>query len=73
MAQKQEDKHNIPEGLIKPVPFQKASEPKKKILFYSFAWFLLSALSFSLGITFRKKVYESVAGESVRILSVRLV
>lgn len=73
MAHEQEDKHNIPEGLIKPVPFQKVSEPKNKFLFYSLTWFLLSALSFSLGINLLKKGDSNPTGENVRTSSVGIM
>ncbi|RHX90499.1 glycosyl hydrolase family 18 protein [Leptospira stimsonii] len=64
MANEQEDKHKIPDGLSQPVPFPRNSEPKKKILFYSFTWFLLSVLSFSLGINLLKKDNAAVANQS---------
>ncbi|TGM09897.1 hydrolase [Leptospira barantonii] len=73
MTHEQEDKHNIPEGLIKPVPFQKVSEPKNKFLFYSLTWFLLSALSFSLGINLLKKGDSNPTGENVRTSSVGIM
>ncbi|XDD48630.1 glycosyl hydrolase family 18 protein [Leptospira sp. WS92.C1] len=75
MAHEQEDKHNLPVGLTQPVPFQRNSEPKKKILFYSLAWFLLSIFSFSLGINLLKKDRSTLAGQSeaVRASSVGIL
>ncbi|WP_061224838.1 glycosyl hydrolase family 18 protein [Leptospira weilii] len=73
MAHEQEDKYNIPEDLIKPLSFQKNSEPKHKILLYSFTWFLLSSLSFSLGIHLLKKGDSSFSGENVRVGSVGII
>ncbi|EKR64302.1 glycosyl hydrolase, family 18 [Leptospira weilii str. 2006001853] len=73
MAHEQEDKYDIPEDLIKPLPFQKNPEPKHKILLYSFTWFLLSSLSFSLGIHLLKKGDSSFSGENVRVGSVGII
>ncbi|QDK23380.1 glycosyl hydrolase family 18 protein [Leptospira weilii] len=73
MAHEQEDKYDIPEDLIKPLSFQKDSEPKHKILLYSFTWFLLSSLSFSLGIHLLKKGGSSFPGENVRVGSVGII
>ncbi|AXR65299.1 glycosyl hydrolase family 18 protein [Leptospira mayottensis] len=73
MAHEQEDKYNIPEDLIKPVSFQKDSEPKHKILLYSFTWFLLSSLSFSLGIHLLKKGNSTFSGENIRVSSIGVI
>ncbi|WP_078130419.1 glycosyl hydrolase family 18 protein [Leptospira alexanderi] len=73
MAHEQEDKYDIPEDLIKPLSFQKDLEPKHKILLYSFTWFLLSSLSFSLGIHLLKKGDSSFPGENVRVGSVGII
>ncbi|EKR90318.1 glycosyl hydrolase, family 18 [Leptospira santarosai str. CBC379] len=73
MAHEQEDKYNISEDLTNPVSFQEDSEPKRKILLYSFAWFLLSSLSFSLGIHLLKKGDSSFSGENVRVSSIGIV
>ncbi|TGK35098.1 hydrolase [Leptospira gomenensis] len=71
MANKQEDRYNTPDGLFQPVPFQKTPETKRKILVYSSVWFLLSAVSFTLGINLLKKQETPAVGqETVRVSSV---
>ncbi|MBE8431942.1 hydrolase, partial [Leptospira interrogans serovar Pomona] len=73
MAHEQEDKYDISVDSIKPVSFPKDSEPKHKILLYSLIWFLLSLLSFSLGIHLLKKGDSSFPGENIRVSSVGVI
>lgn len=66
MAHEQEDIQSISKNSIK-------SEPKYKILLYSLSWFLLSALSFFLGIHLLKKEDSALSNENLRSSSIGII
>ncbi|EMN32533.1 hypothetical protein LEP1GSC083_1956 [Leptospira interrogans serovar Pyrogenes str. L0374] len=66
MAHEQEDIQPISNDSLKP-------EPKYKILVYSLSWFLLSALSFFLGIHLLKKGDSALSNENFRSSSIGIV